>query len=173
MTEPAADPAPEPAPYSPAEEAEDGIPEGFRRIQRTGSGYFSQLGPVYVRVREDGTAVLGLHVAARHLNSQGVAHGGMLTTVADSALGINVSIARGRAAAQVTVSLTADFLSGAREGDWLQAHTTITRKGQRLVYASCDLTAGGRHVLRSSAVFAAVDRPPPAATGGAVPPQDG
>ncbi|MBA2674814.1 MAG: hypothetical protein H0U68_14180 [Ramlibacter sp.] len=60
----------------------------------------------------------------------------------------------------MTVSLTADFLSGAREGEWLEAHVTITRKGRRLVYASYDLTAGGRHVLRSSAVFAAVDRPP-------------
>jgi uncharacterized protein (TIGR00369 family) len=152
--------APQHAPYSLAEEAEEGIPEGFRRLRNTGTGYFSQLGPVYMRPREDGTAVLGLRVATRHLNTQGVAHGGMLTTLADSALGINVSLARGRRAAQVTVSLTADFLSAAREGQWLEAHVTITRQGQRLFYANCDLMAAGRHVLRSSAVFAAVDRPP-------------
>ena len=62
--------------------------------------------------------------------------------------------------------MTADFLSGARVGDWLEAHVTITRLGKRLAYANCDLRVGDRHVLRSSAVFAVVDRPAPAALGG-------
>jgi len=85
----------------------------------------------------------------------------MLTTLADSALGINIAMARGQRGAQVTVSLTADFLSGARVGEWLEAHAIVTRMGQRLAYANCDLKAGDRHVLRSSAVFAFVDRPLP------------
>ena len=86
----------------------------------------------------------------------------MLTTMADSALGMNLSLARGRRGGQVTVSLTADFLSGAREGDWLEAHVVITRMGKRLAYANCDLKVGDRHVLRSSAVFAIVDAAPAA-----------
>jgi acyl-coenzyme A thioesterase PaaI-like protein len=98
-------------------------------------------------------------------------HGGMLTTLADGALGINLALARGKRGAQVTVSLTADFLSGARVGDWLEAHVVVTRMGQRLAYANCDLKVGARHVLRSSAVFAFVDRPlPPALAGSSEPP---
>jgi len=119
--------------------------------------------------------VIALRVAERHLNIQGITHGGMLVTLADGALGINIAMARERRSAQVTVSLSADFLSGGRLGDWLEAHTTITRMGQRMAYANCDLRVGPRHVLRSSGVFAFVDRPwPPAAGAGVEPPlQDG
>jgi len=145
------------SPYPIAETAEPGIPDGFRRID-AGGPYFRQMGPVYIKPCDDGTAIVALRITERHFNIQGVAHGGMLTTLADSALGINLSLARGRRAAQVTVSFTADFLSSAREGDWLEAHVIVTRIGKRLAYANCDLKVGDRHVLRSSAVFAMVER---------------
>jgi uncharacterized protein (TIGR00369 family) len=159
------------APYTIAETAEPGIPEGFRRLT-AGGRYFQQMGPVYIKPREDGTVIVALRVAEHHLNIQGVTHGGMLSTLADSALGINLSLARGRRGAQVTVSFTADFLSSAREGDWLQAHVVVTRIGKRLAYANCDLKVGERHVLRSSAVFALVERELPHVTG-ELPLQDG
>jgi uncharacterized protein (TIGR00369 family) len=151
------------AAYSLSTEAEPGVPEGFRRLLVTGP-FFQLMGPVYLKAREDGGAVIALRVEQKHLNVQGIGHGGMLATVADGALGINVSLARGRHAAQVTVSLTMDYLSGAREGDWLEAHAKVTRLGSRLAYASCDLMVGDRQVLRSSAVFALRDKPLPGAT---------
>jgi len=151
-----------PAMPEPVSNVSDAVPDGFELLQ-VGGGYFKQLGPVYGRAQAAGGMVVALRVAEQHLNIQGVAHGGMLATVADGALGRNVAIARGKRQAQVTVSLTADFLSGARLGDWLEAHVTVTRMGQRLAYANCDLMVGTRQVLRSSAVFAFVDRPWPAA----------
>ncbi len=146
--------------FSPDPAAPTPIPEGFTLLT-LGGPYFRALGPVYSRRAEGGSLVLALCVAEQHLNIQGVTHGGMLTTVADGALGINIAIARGKRGGQVTVSLSADFLSGARLGDWLEAQVTLTRMGQRLAYANCDLRVGARHVLRSSAVFAFVDRPLP------------
>jgi len=151
------------------------VPAGFVPLH-VGGAYFQQLGPVYSRRVDDGHGVvIALRVSERHLNIQGITHGGMLATLADGALGINIAMARERRSAQVTVSLTADFLSGGRLGDWLEAHTTITRMGQRMAYASCDLRVGTRHVLRSSGVFAFVDRPWPPAAGSSEPPplQDG
>jgi uncharacterized protein (TIGR00369 family) len=151
---------------------ETGIPEGFEPLDR-GGAYFRQLGPVYMR-REGSGGVIALRVAERHLNSQLITHGGMLTTLADSALGINVAMARGtRRAGQVTVSLSADFLSPARMGDWLEAHVTVTRIGHSMGYANCDLKVGTRHVLRSSGVFAFHDRPLPAQPAGQAPLADG
>ena len=140
------------------------IPAGFvRRV--SGGPYFRALGDIYWRPLDSGGAVIALRVAESHLNIQGFTHGGMLTTLADGALGINIALARGHRGGQVTVSLTADFLASARLGDWLEAHVTVTRMGQRLAYANCDLKVGHRHILRSSAVFAFVDRPlPPEAT---------
>lgn len=146
-----------PSPYPIAETAEPGIPEGFRRLD-AGGPWFRLVGPVYTRPHPAGTVIVALHVATQHLNTQGVTHGGMLTTLADTALGINLAIARNRRGGQVTVSFTADFLSDAREGDWLEAHVIVTRMGKRLAYANCDLKVGERQVLRSSAVFAIVER---------------
>ncbi len=152
-----------PSPYAIAETAEPGIPEGFRRLN-AGGPWFRLVGPVYTHAHPAGTVIVALRVAPHHLNMQGVTHGGMLTTLADTALGINLSIARNRRGGQVTVSFTADFLSDAREGDWLEAHVVITRMGKRLAYANCDLKVGERQVLRSSAVFAILERQLPQAS---------
>ena len=137
--------------------AEPAVPEGFAPLE-FGGPYFRALGPMYGRREADGSLVIGLHITERHLNIQGFTHGGMLTTLADGVLGLNIAIARGQRGAQVTVSLSADFLSSARLGDWLQAQVVITRMGRRMAYANCDLRVGARHVLRASAVFAFVDR---------------
>ncbi len=136
------------------------VPAGFR-LFTTGGPYFRALGPVYLR-DDAQPQVLALQVAESHLNIQGRAHGGMLTTLADGALGVVLALRRGIRGGQVTVSLTADFLSSAEVGDWLEAHVTVNRIGKRLAYVSCDLRVGDRHVLRSSAVFAFHDRPLPA-----------
>jgi uncharacterized protein (TIGR00369 family) len=136
------------------------VPAGFER-RVSGGPYFRALGDIYWKPQDGGGAVIALRVAESHLNVQGFTHGGMLTTLADGALGINIALARGKRAGQVTVSMSADFLASARVGDWLEAHVTVTRVGQRLAYANCDLKVGDRHILRSSAVFAFVDRPLP------------
>lgn len=140
--------------------AEPEVPAGFEPLA-FGGPYFRALGPMYGRRDAGGALVVALRIAEGHLNIQGFTHGGMLTTLADGALGLNIAMARGKRGGQVTVSLTADFLSSARLGDWLEAHVSVTRMGQRLAYANCDLRVGQRHVLRSSAVFAFVERPLP------------
>lgn len=143
--------------------ASDDVPPGYQVLVRRSNSFIGLIGPLYTKKLETGRVLLALRVAEKHLNIQGVAHGGMLSTLADSALGMNIALARSVRTGQVTVSLTMDFLSGARLGDWLEAHVTLTRMGQRLAYANCDLRVGERHVLRSSAVFAFVDRPLPEA----------
>lgn len=136
----------------------DPVPEGFVPLD-FGGPYFRALGGLHGRRLDGGGLLVGLRIDERHLNIQGFAHGGMLVTLADGALGLNIAMARGQRGAQVTVSMTADYLSSARLGDWLEARVTITRIGRRMAYANCDLHVGSRQVLRSSAVFAFVDRP--------------
>lgn len=82
------------SPYALTEPDEPGIPEGYQRLQ-AGGPYFRLMGPVYTRAGASGTAILALRVAKNHLNIQGVTHGGMLTTMADAALGINLALRGG------------------------------------------------------------------------------
>lgn len=162
------------APYHPYLLADvpvpDDIPEGFVPLQ-AGGPWAHALGQVWFRRDDAGNPVFAVRVRDNHLNYQHITHGGMLTTLADGMLGYAISMAAGRRGASVTVSMTADFLSSGRLGDWLEAHVKITKMGRRLAYATCDLRIGERHVMHASGVFAlherapkdAVDPPAPAA----------
>jgi len=129
-------------------------PEGFLPVESTGP-FMSMLGPLYYRPI-DGGVIVALRIADKHLNRRGIAHGGMLVTLADSAMGINLGRTREPRLWTVTSSLATDFIAAARHGDWVEAHVEILKIGQRLAYASCYLKVGARRILRASGVFAVV-----------------
>src|SRR3954470_8953334 len=113
--------------------------------------FLAHVGPVLA----DGE-VLGLRVAAHHLNRSGVAQGGLLATLVDFALGRAIhASAESRA---VTVSLTTDYLGAAREGDFVEARTEVERLGGTLAFADCSLTAAGREIGRGGALFGVLAR---------------
>lgn len=132
------------------------IPEGFAPVPRRGGAFLdAALGPLYMK--SDGAAkVFGLRIGERHLNSRGIAHGGMLATLADTVLGIALATSRTPPNPMVTVSLTTDFADAARDGDWVEARVDIQKIGTRLAFANCYLAVGARRILRASGVFAVV-----------------
>ena len=128
------------------------IPAGFTPIPHLGH-YLSQLGPFHWK-KADGRHIIGLRIDERHTNMRGIVHGGMLVTIADSALGTVLYNARKPPQPMVTVSLTTDFIESAYPGDWVEAHVDVLRIGSRLAYANCYLHVGERRILRASGVFA-------------------
>jgi uncharacterized protein (TIGR00369 family) len=130
------------------------VPEGYVSLKR-GGPFLNSLGPLYAKGsgREMSIAI---RVEQQHLNTRGVAHGGMLLTFADSALGIAIAVSQDPPQPMVTVSLTADFADPAREGDWLEARVDIQKLGRKIAFASCHLWIGDRRILRASGVFARV-----------------
>ena len=130
----------------------DNIPEGFKAIEHTGP-FLAQNGPLYCK-KADGKLVLGIRIDERHTNMRGIVHGGMLVTLADSALGTVLYNSRKPPQPMVTVSLTTDFIESAWPGDWVEAHVDVLRIGSRLAYANCYLHIGERRILRASGVFA-------------------
>ena len=127
------------------------VPLGFEPVDR-GGPFFMQMAPVY-RKRLDTGVVLGLRVAPKHGNSHGNAHGGMLMTMADGAFFDNIMLQREAADRIVTANMSADFMSAARVGDWLEAHVTVHRRGKLLSFADCLIKVGDRVVLRANATF--------------------
>lgn len=139
-------------------------PAGFTLYAGSAGPWFHALGPVYLREETDGRLTLGLRLAPCHGNILGIAHGGMLLTFADSAIGVNLGRAQQRRdprQAIVTASLSSDFLSAARIGDWLEARVTVRKSGRQLAFGECLLVVGERAILRASAVFSVIDRPLP------------
>ena len=130
---------------------EEAIPIGFEPVVR-GGPFFAHLGTVYRRI--DGDAItLALRIGPQHANEQGNAHGGMLVTLTDGALHDNLRQGREAGARIVTVNMSVDFLSPARQGDWLEAHVSVHRRGALMSVADCLLRVGERRVLRATATF--------------------
>lgn len=128
------------------------VPEGFERFDG-GADFMELVGPVYAR-GEGSARVLALRVEDRHRNAGGVAHGGLLTTLVDFALGRAIETDADDDQPRMTVSLTTDFLKAVESGSWVEAHTRVERLGGTLAFAECSLVVDGDEVVRGRAVFA-------------------
>jgi uncharacterized protein (TIGR00369 family) len=133
------------------------VPDGFEPVLR-GSAFVQLIGPFYHKRTEDGRHLVGVRIDERHTNIKGMAHGGLLATLADSALGVAIAMENEDQKPMVTVNLSTDFVEAAWPGDWVEAHVDLQRVGGRLAFANCFLMVGERRILRASGVFAAAGK---------------
>jgi acyl-coenzyme A thioesterase PaaI-like protein len=143
--------------------ADGGIPEGFV-ARHAGGPFLEPIGPIFRRPEEAG-ARFGIRIERRHCNNQAVAHGGMLATFADIALGIGGAEQAGTPGHFVTISLVTDYLAPAPLGAWLECHPSLLRRTSRMMFVEGRFLADGVAVLRASGVFA-LPRPKPEAAQG-------
>ena len=110
------------------------IEDVFAFLQR-GEGLISTLG---IRFALEGAAIhCAMRVGHGHLGGPGVAHGGALAALLDTALGAEVlryAIPRGKLAS--TVEMKVNFLRPAPAGAELRTSTQIQSKGQSLLVIS-------------------------------------
>lgn len=132
------------------------IPEGFEPIFMT-EAFTNLIGPLYSKPDPDhpNFYLLGFRATEAHLNREEVVHGGMLATVADQAIGINMAYGSGQLNDVLTVSLSLEFISGAKAGEWIESRSLIHKANGRTRFGGCQLYAGDRLLVTASAVFVA------------------
>jgi acyl-coenzyme A thioesterase 13 len=128
----------------------DGMPPGFAPL--VWPGFCTLIGPLHARP-EGEDIVIGLGIEPRHANSGGYAHGGLIATLADIALTHVILRRSGPEFLIVTVSINIDFTGTARLGDWIEAHTVVTKSEGSLAFAQCDLMVAGKPIVHASAVL--------------------
>ena len=111
--------------------------------------------PIYSKTTDSGV-ILGLRIAEPHTNSRGMAHGGLITALADNAMGLSCGHVAGGGTRLVTVNLSADFLGPASIGQWLEITTDVVKTGSRLCFAQALITADGVPCARANATFSVV-----------------
>ncbi len=129
-------------------------PAGFERHFRQ-SPLTEPWEPLWSRISGD-TVILGLRAGPAHTNSRGFVHGGLISALADNAMGLSCARRLGDAASLVTVSLSVDFLGSALTGQWLEFDTVFVRPGSTLSFAQAFVTADGQPCARTNAVFRVV-----------------
>jgi uncharacterized protein (TIGR00369 family) len=127
------------------------VPAGFQPLFRS-SPVIDLIGPVFSK-GEGAGLVLGLRVEQKHCNMRGALHGGILATLADVALGYTIAFSTHPPTGLITANLSLDFAGTAKIGDWLEARVDVQKKGNRLAFANCYISAGEQRIVRASAVF--------------------
>jgi uncharacterized protein (TIGR00369 family) len=104
-----------------------------------------------------GRVEIALDAAEHHLNLQGVLHGGIIATLADTATGLAVRSMVPQGRRHVTVQLDVHYLSPGRLGRVTAVGTTV-RVGTSIGYAEADVTDDrGRLLARAAATVAVMD----------------
>ena len=106
-------------------------------------------GPFYMRQDEDGSMVAAFRAERKHMNAGGVVHGGALMTFADFAL-FALAHNSENDGYGVTVAFTSEFLSGALEGELIEARGEVVGGGRSITFVRGLMTADGRPVLNFS-----------------------
>ena len=105
-----------------------------------------------------GAVALVLDLEERHTNIQGFAHGGVLATLADAAMGLSVRSALEPGRRHVTIELGMHYLRAVTRGA-VTARGGVVRVGREIGYAEADVVDEvGRMIARASGTYS-VTRP--------------
>lgn len=120
------------------------------------SPFLDRIGPLYQK-HGDPNPIFGLRVLEHHCNRRSLAHGGLLVSLADIALGKTGEWSQDPRVSLLTASLSVEFLGSAKLGDWVEAVTDFHQVGRRIAFANCYVTTGSTTIARASGVFKVTD----------------
>ena len=129
--------------------AADPAREGW--TPRTLPGFAGLVGPLWTRREGDGWAYAIL-VEDRHSNPAGLAHGGLVSTLADHALSVVAWEANARRPC-ITVALDVRFLAPARPGDLVVARGRVVRQTGSLAFLEGRVSVGDVDVATATAIM--------------------
>lgn len=134
------------------------IPDGFARHFRQ-SPLTDPWEPLYSKKTEQ-AVIIGLRIGEPHTNSKGLAHGGLITALADNAMGLSCAMHASEPTGLLTISLGMDFVGSATKGQWLQVETNFVKAGGSVCFAQCLVSADGVPCARGNATFKVLRKRP-------------
>jgi len=103
----------------------------------------------------DRTAVVEMTTTDDMANHSGVVHGGMISTLADSAMGRSLRTLSPGVVRAMSFDLKLNFINAAKVGETLRATGHVIHAGRRTAVAECRVEGSdGRLVATASATFA-------------------
>lgn len=108
------------------------------------------VGPLGYKV-VDGTITFAFLADARHRNTAGTVHGGMLMTFADFALCLTATWDQPGEKC-VTVSCNSEFVAPGRPGDLIEASGEVVRRTKSLTFVRGQVYTADRILLNYSAI---------------------
>lgn len=105
----------------------------------------------------DGKCTAWIEPLPELMNSMGMAHGGLVMTLMDAAMGGACRSCQPAGGSVVTIDMQAQFLAPARGR--VEAQARVVRASRTLIFAECDVRDGdGELCARATGLFRPVDR---------------
>ena len=132
------------------------IPAGFEPHFRK-SPMTDPWEPLYSK-RTDKAVIIGLRLAKAHTNARDNVHGGLISALADNAMGYSCAQAIGWASSLATITLTVDFTGIAQIGQWLAVESEVIKTGRTICFAQSLIKADDSIIARANATFRVVPK---------------
>jgi uncharacterized protein (TIGR00369 family) len=111
-------------------------------------GFSELIGPLWRR----GDGLFGFVVAEKHLNFADILHGGMLSTLADQAMGMTAQRATGEKS-HATIELNVQFVGAVRHGEFVEAHCEVVRLTRSIIFMRANMVVGTRVIGTASGIW--------------------
>ena len=121
-------------------------------MDETNKGFMKHLGGLELKQISDTQYEFIVEVKEMHLNTGKIAHGGFLSTIADTGMGTAAHRVAGDRRC-VTINLDLKFISAGQLGDKLKGDVKILKKTKTLVFISCEISNDKEIVVSASGTW--------------------
>jgi len=121
-------------------------------MDETNKGFMKHLGGLELKQINDTQYEFLVEVKEMHLNTGKIAHGGFLSTIADTGMGTAAHRVAGDKRC-VTINLDMKFISVGLLGDKLKGKVKILKKTKTLVFISCEISNDKEIVVSASGTW--------------------
>ena len=120
-------------------------------MDETNQGFMKHLGGLDLKKINDTEYEFSVEVKEMHLNTGKIAHGGFLSTIADTGMGTAAHLVSKKRC--VTISLEMKFISAGILNQTLNGKVKIQKKTNSLVFITCEIFNSGNVVVTASGVW--------------------
>ena len=120
-------------------------------MDETNTGFMSHIGGLELKKIDKSNYSFSFIVKEIHLNNGKIAHGGFLSTIADTGMGTAAHIMSDKRC--VTISLEMKFISAGILNQTLNGKVKIQKKTNSLVFITCEIFNSGGVVATASGVW--------------------
>ena len=121
-------------------------------MDETNKGFMKHLGGLELKQISETQYEFIVEVKEMHLNTGKIAHGGFLSTIADTGMGTAAHRVAGDRRC-VTINLDMKFISAGLLGDKLKGKVKILKKTNTLIFISCEISNSSDIVTSASGTW--------------------
>ena len=123
-----------------------------KNMDETNQGFMKYLGGLDLKKINDTDYEFAVEVKEIHLNTGQIAHGGFLSTIADTGMGTAAHQVAGDRRC-VTINLNLKFITAAKLGEKLNGKVKILKKTKTLVFINCEINNAKDIVVSASGTW--------------------